>query len=232
MNTDKLFTGQREMTGLGIYHYGARFYSPKLGIFLSPDNVTPDYAVPQTLNLFGYVLNNPLRYTDPTGHWVDEGCGTGPGNPSQGTGCTLPPPPSGGGGGTGGGNGNHPGRGGTNPNPPVGSPGIIPPIGGGDEGIIVVPGPIIIMPPIDLPDPRSCYDLEHDYFGIIDKIRSTVTRIRELENELARTTDPESRQAIQDELDDLETKLLTLVREGDHILAIAKKKGCSTIGWY
>jgi uncharacterized protein RhaS with RHS repeats len=31
--TDKLFTGQREMTGLGIYHYGARFYSPKTGRF-------------------------------------------------------------------------------------------------------------------------------------------------------------------------------------------------------
>ena len=29
MLTDKLFTGQREITGLGIYHYGARFYSPK-----------------------------------------------------------------------------------------------------------------------------------------------------------------------------------------------------------
>jgi hypothetical protein len=45
--TDKLFTGQREMAGLGIYHYGARFrvappkrsgagYSPKTGRFLSP----------------------------------------------------------------------------------------------------------------------------------------------------------------------------------------------------
>jgi uncharacterized repeat protein (TIGR01451 family) len=28
MLTDKLFTGQREMTDLGIYHYNARFYSP------------------------------------------------------------------------------------------------------------------------------------------------------------------------------------------------------------
>jgi uncharacterized protein RhaS with RHS repeats len=35
MQTDKLFTGQREMAGLGIYNYGARFYSPKLGRFLS-----------------------------------------------------------------------------------------------------------------------------------------------------------------------------------------------------
>lgn len=31
MMTDKLFTGQRLIEELGIYHYGARFYSPKLG---------------------------------------------------------------------------------------------------------------------------------------------------------------------------------------------------------
>ena len=28
MYTDKLYTGQREMADLGIYHYNARFYSP------------------------------------------------------------------------------------------------------------------------------------------------------------------------------------------------------------
>jgi hypothetical protein len=28
MITDKLFTGQRQIAELGIYHYGARFYSP------------------------------------------------------------------------------------------------------------------------------------------------------------------------------------------------------------
>jgi len=58
MKTDKLFTGQREMTGLGIYHYGARFYSPKLGRFLSADNTTPNPANPQKLNHFSYVTNN------------------------------------------------------------------------------------------------------------------------------------------------------------------------------
>jgi RHS repeat-associated protein len=68
MFTDKLFTGQREITGLGIYHYGARFYSPKLGRFLSADTIVPDSYNPQYLNRFSYVLNNPLRYTDPTGH--------------------------------------------------------------------------------------------------------------------------------------------------------------------
>jgi len=68
--TDKLFTGQRELAGLGIYHYNARFYSPKLGRFLSPDTIVQSFANPQTLNRFSYVINNPLRYTDPTGHVV------------------------------------------------------------------------------------------------------------------------------------------------------------------
>ena len=35
MFTDKLFTGQREMAGLGIYNYGARFYSPYLNRFFA-----------------------------------------------------------------------------------------------------------------------------------------------------------------------------------------------------
>jgi len=73
MNTDKLFTGQREQTGLGIYYYGARFYSPKLGRFLSPDSLVPNPINPQSLNRFSYVRNNPLRYVDPTGH--AETCG-------------------------------------------------------------------------------------------------------------------------------------------------------------
>lgn len=68
MVTDKLFTGQRQIAELGIYHYGARFYSPKLGRFLSADTIVPGYANPQNLNRFSYTLNNPLRYIDPTGH--------------------------------------------------------------------------------------------------------------------------------------------------------------------
>ncbi len=28
-------------------------------------------ANPQALNRYAYTLNNPLRYTDPTGHWVE-----------------------------------------------------------------------------------------------------------------------------------------------------------------
>src|SRR5688500_5322716 len=80
--TDKLFTGQREMVGLGIYHYGARFYSPKLGRFLSPDTFVPGAANPQAYNRYSYVLNNPLKYIDATAHAQvcadgDEGGGCG-----------------------------------------------------------------------------------------------------------------------------------------------------------
>ena len=73
------------MAGLGIYHYQARFYSPKLGRFLSADTIVPNYTNPQGLNRFSYVINNPLLYVDPTGHaycdYIDnnnaEDCGGG-----------------------------------------------------------------------------------------------------------------------------------------------------------
>jgi RHS repeat-associated protein len=71
MLTDRLFTGQQEMAGLGIYNFGARFYSPKLGKFLSPDSIIPNTAKPQAFNRYSYALNNPVRYNDPTGHWVE-----------------------------------------------------------------------------------------------------------------------------------------------------------------
>ncbi len=76
MQTDKLFTGQRQITGLGVYNYGARFYSPLLGRFLSADTIVPGYSDPQNFNRYSYVRNNPIKYNDPTGHGVDCGIGT------------------------------------------------------------------------------------------------------------------------------------------------------------
>ena len=60
------------MAGLGIYDYGARFYSPKLGRFLSADTIVPGVANPQALNRYSYVLGNPIRYNDPTGHMCSD----------------------------------------------------------------------------------------------------------------------------------------------------------------
>ena len=67
MLTDKLYTGQRD-TGLGIYYYGARFYSPYITQFTQPDTIVPNPYNPQSLNRYSYALNNPMRYTDPSGH--------------------------------------------------------------------------------------------------------------------------------------------------------------------
>lgn len=68
MYTDKIFTGQRNIAGLGIYHYQSRFYSPYLNHFTQPDTLVSDPYNPQAWNRYAYVLNNPIRYNDPTGH--------------------------------------------------------------------------------------------------------------------------------------------------------------------
>lgn len=69
------FTGKERDTESGLDYFGARYYASTMGRFLSPDwaaKATPvPYAKldnPQSLNLYAYVLNNPLSHTDPDGH--------------------------------------------------------------------------------------------------------------------------------------------------------------------
>jgi RHS repeat-associated protein len=78
--TDNTFTGQKSDDSTGLMFYGARYYDTTLGRFTQPDTIVPNPLNPQSLNRFAYVLNNPLKYTDPTGHvecW-DEDCNGGP----------------------------------------------------------------------------------------------------------------------------------------------------------
>jgi RHS repeat-associated protein len=56
---------------LGLLYYNARYYLPGVGRFISPDTIIPNPADPQSWNRFSYTNNNPLRYTDPTGHWLE-----------------------------------------------------------------------------------------------------------------------------------------------------------------
>ncbi len=67
------YTGQALDDSTGLYDYGARYYDPALGRFISADTLVPDPANPQALNRYTYVLNNPLIYIDPSGHstWND-----------------------------------------------------------------------------------------------------------------------------------------------------------------
>jgi RHS repeat-associated protein len=73
MPTDIAFTGQRADSYIKLYQMGARWYDPEIGRWISPDTIVPDPSSPQQFNRFGYVSNNPVKYTDPTGH--DRDCG-------------------------------------------------------------------------------------------------------------------------------------------------------------
>jgi len=69
--TDKKFTGQR-LDATGLYYYNARYYDATIGRFISPDTVISNPSSSQAFNRYSYVLNNPLRYNDPTGHFGEE----------------------------------------------------------------------------------------------------------------------------------------------------------------
>ena len=70
LGTDYKFTGQREQAELGLYFYGARWFDPSIGRFTSPDTMIPSTQGTQAWDRYAYVNNNPVRYTDPTGHFI------------------------------------------------------------------------------------------------------------------------------------------------------------------
>jgi RHS repeat-associated protein len=70
VTTARKFTGQR-LDNTGLYYYGARYYDPTIGRFISADTLVPSPVDPQSLNRYSYCLNNPLKYTDPSGHVVE-----------------------------------------------------------------------------------------------------------------------------------------------------------------
>ncbi|MBI5027194.1 MAG: hypothetical protein HZC12_10815 [Nitrospirae bacterium] len=66
-NIKHKFTGQEEDAETGLYYYGARYYDPILGRFISADSIVQDPFYPQSLNRYSYALDNPLKYVDPNG---------------------------------------------------------------------------------------------------------------------------------------------------------------------
>jgi RHS repeat-associated protein len=66
-----LYTGQENDPETGLDYYNFRYYSPQLGRFIQPDNQLQTPYDPQSLNNYSYVKNNPIKYTDPTGHWAE-----------------------------------------------------------------------------------------------------------------------------------------------------------------
>jgi RHS repeat-associated protein len=96
--TEHHFTGKERDAESGNDYFEARYYSSAMGRFMSPDWAAKAEPVPyakldnpQSLNLYAYVLNNPLSHVDPDGHACHTVLGItvcfGPPAP-------LPPPPA------------------------------------------------------------------------------------------------------------------------------------------
>ncbi len=74
-----LFTGKERDTESGLDYFGARYYASNMGRWMSPDWADKPEAVPyssldnpQSLNLYGYVLNNPLSHADADAHCCEQ----------------------------------------------------------------------------------------------------------------------------------------------------------------
>ena len=60
----------------GYYYYNARHYDPETGRFVTADNVVDGQYSTQGWNRYMYCHGNPVRYKDPTGHYVWGGGGS------------------------------------------------------------------------------------------------------------------------------------------------------------
>ena len=66
--TDYTYTGQKNAPEIGLMFYNARWYDPAIAHFTQADSLIPGAGSPQAWDRYAYVFNNPLKYTDPSGH--------------------------------------------------------------------------------------------------------------------------------------------------------------------
>ena len=65
------YTGHEHFPSVGLIHMNGRMYDAQIGRFLSPDNYIQNPYNTQNYDRYGYVLNNPLIFTDPTGEQTE-----------------------------------------------------------------------------------------------------------------------------------------------------------------
>ena len=66
-----LFTGQELDVESGLMYYGARYYAPGIMHFTQPDSLLADIYDPQQLNRYAYARNNPQKYVDKSGNYIE-----------------------------------------------------------------------------------------------------------------------------------------------------------------
>ncbi|MCQ9633844.1 FG-GAP-like repeat-containing protein [Chryseobacterium sp. WG23] len=67
---DRGYTSHEHFAEVGIIHMNGRLYDPLLRRFLNADENIQDPMNTQNYNKYGYVMNNPLMYNDPSGEFL------------------------------------------------------------------------------------------------------------------------------------------------------------------
>lgn len=68
---DRGFTGHEHLDLFELINMNGRAYDPVVGRFLSADIAVQEPNNSQNYNRYSYVLNNPMKYTDPEGEWIN-----------------------------------------------------------------------------------------------------------------------------------------------------------------
>jgi RHS repeat-associated protein len=68
------YTGHEQLNEFNLINMNARLYDPTVGRMLIPDNYV-SVGGSQGLNRYTYAYNNPLKYTDPNGNWIQAAIG-------------------------------------------------------------------------------------------------------------------------------------------------------------
>lgn len=63
-NTPYLFNAKELDEETGLYYYGARYYDPRISLWLSTDPLQEKYP---NISTYAYAFQNPIKYIDPTG---------------------------------------------------------------------------------------------------------------------------------------------------------------------
>lgn len=66
-NTPYLFNAKEYDEETGMYYYGARYYEPRISLWMSVDPLAEKY---HDLSPYNYTANNPIRYIDPDGKYI------------------------------------------------------------------------------------------------------------------------------------------------------------------
>ncbi len=65
------YTGKPHDDAIGLTYFGSRYYDPSIGRFMSVDPVGFVESNPMSFNRYLYVNNNPYKYVDPDGEFLN-----------------------------------------------------------------------------------------------------------------------------------------------------------------